>query len=116
MGRRAKLPALVLCGVLALWLWGNWGVPALWRADPGSRHWIVNSLTRHHQLVGMTEGELTGLLGPADADAGHFKLDSRTYAPGEVLIYRVGTVYVDQTWLVLPMEDGVCTEAFIDVT
>lgn len=116
MIKKYKIPIIIACVLLLLYFYNHTFTSTRWRESPNQRYKIVDSLTRWHHLAGMTEAEIMELLGPPDSTQGSFKIDHRKFQPGQALIYKMGVVYVDVTYLILPIQDGVCTEVLIDVT
>lgn len=74
-----------------------------WREAPGERVNIVDSLLSKHDLIGMTEKEVTALLGENDNDSGYFSKDGRyVYYLGP----ERGLFSIDSEWLLIDFSDG----------
>ena len=74
-----------------------------WRKAPGERVNIADSLLSKHDLIGMTEDEITALLGENDNDSGYFLKDGRyVYYLGP----ERGLFSIDSEWLLIDFSDG----------
>jgi hypothetical protein len=87
-----------------------------WDAAPESRHKIVSDMLEKHPLAGLDEAEVVELLGQEDGGPTSFKITRGPYPPETTLVYYLGVVAVDESWLVISLEDGVVTDYCIDVT
>ena len=77
---------------------------AKWLDAPAERVRIVDDLLAGHALVGMTEAEITALLGSDNSDRGYFAAPDR-------LVYYLGDergwISIDSEWLLVEIADGV---------
>ncbi len=87
-----------------------------WLADPPYRRYMLADLERRHPMVGMSMEEVSALLGGEDSSQSSFKLSGKTYPPETTLVYYVGTDRLEEMWLILSFEDGICTAITVDVT
>ncbi len=91
--------------------------PQKWSTAPDSRCKIVDDLLEQYTLVGMTEAEVTQLLGPEDGPAQtSFKLSRSEFPPDSTLVYYLGVEFMDTNWLILSLRDGVVSECYLDVS
>ena len=88
-----------------------------WNENSENRYKIVDDMLDKYQLMGMSESDVIQLLGEEDSnDKTSFKI-SREYFPAEsILVYWLGTEYMDDEWLIITISDGIVTEYCIDVT
>ena len=78
-----------------------------WREAPDERVNIVDSLLSKHDLIGMTEKEVTALLGENDNDSGYFSKDGRyVYYLGP----ERGFFSIDSEWLLIDFSDGAVSD------
>ncbi len=81
-----------------------------WLANPGKRTAIVDDLLEKYELVGMTEADVTALLGEPDNDYGYFTADNR-------YVYYMGEgeklISFDSEWLILDFTDGIVSDYYI---
>jgi len=73
--------------------------PEKWRSEPAERGQIVDDLLRRYELIGMTEEEVTALLG---SDGGDGDSPYLSYYLG----MERGWISIDTEWLVLRFVDG----------
>ena len=94
--------------------------PDKWFQDRENRYKIVSSLLSKHPLVGMSEEEVTALLGPEEPNAPtSFKISHASHGefpPETTLVYYLGVDYMDTEWLVISLENGAVSEYCIDLT
>ena len=79
--------------------------PEKWQAHPDRRASMVDDLLEKHGLTGMTEAEVTALLGENDNDRGYFTRKER-------YVYWLGDrrTNIDSEWLLVDFENGVVTK------
>lgn len=87
-----------------------------WLDNPDERTHIVQDLIEKHKLIGMSEDEVTALLGPESGAQSSFKNDHAYYPPETTLVYFLGYELIDGVWLVLPLENGIVQDIVIGVT
>ena len=89
-----------------------------WIDEPEFRRYMLKNLERRYPLTGMTEEEVTALLGSEDSQQSSFKLSGSgtTYPPETTLVYYIGKDHMDDLWLILSFEDGVCVSYTVDIT
>lgn len=126
--RRAKrrivtVFSLFLAAALALAVFGIVRVqvrrftPEKWAAKPSRRVKIVQDLLKTRDLVGMTEAEAEALLGPEDISTPKsFKQSKWKYPAETTLVYYLGVDFMNDCWLILPLENGTVADVVIDVT
>ena len=91
--------------------------PQKWSAAPEMRYKTVDDLLKRCSLVGMSEAEVTQLLGPEDGpEQTSFKLSRMDFPPESTLVYYLGVEFMDANWLILSLRDGVVTEYYLDVS
>ena len=78
----------------------------------------MNDIYAHYTYTGMTEEEVTALVGSEDSQQSSFKLSGSgtTYPPETTLVYYIGKDHVDELWLILSFEDGICVSYTVDIT
>lgn len=104
------LAVVEVCVVLLL-SWAAYRVywsrftPEKWADHPDRRASMTEDLLEKHPLEGMTEDEVTSLLGENDNDWGYFAEEDRS-------VYWLGDrrSVIDSEWLLIDFEDGVVTE------
>ncbi len=121
--KRAKCINYILFGLFAAMLVGMivFGVvrhyqhsfsTERWLRLPEKRTRIVDDLLTDHTLVGMTEEEVTDLLGMHNNDYGYFNREHRyVYYLGP----ERGFFSIDSEWLVLDFVNGRVTDCYIKV-
>lgn len=81
-----------------------------WLNNPEERTAIVGDLLEKHELVGMTEADVTMLLGVHNNDYGYFNEPNRyVYYMGP----ERGLFSIDSEWLILDFTDGVVSDCYI---
>lgn len=91
--------------------------PEKWAAHPSERMEMVQSLLDAYDLAGMAEAEVEALLGPETGGAPtSFKRTRREYPADTTLVYYLGVDFMDDCWLILPLEDGAVADVVMDVT
>ena len=85
-------------------------------AEPLYRHDMLVNLEKRHPLAGMTMEEAVALLGNEDSQQSAFKRSETVYPPDTTLVYYIGTDHMDDLWLILSFEDGICTGYAVDAT
>ena len=104
------LAVVEVCVVLLL-AWAGYHVywsrftPEKWQTHPDHRASMVEDLLEKHPLEGMTEDEVTALLGENDNERGYFEAPDRS-------VYWLGIrrTVIDSEWLLIDFKDGVVTE------
>ena len=78
--------------------------PEKWQAHPDHRASMTEDLLQQHELTGMTEAEVTALLGENDNDRGYFVEKDR-------FVYWLGDrrTFIDSEWLLVDFADGTVT-------
>ena len=121
--KKRQLAVILLCilaGIilfmLAFQLYRHTFSRQRWLDEPLYRHYMLNSLEKRHPLVGMTMEEAVALLGNEDSQQSTFKMSDAEYPPETTLVYYLGKDFVDDLWLILSFEDGVCVSYTVDVT
>ena len=88
-----------------------------WTAEPEYRRYMLASLERRHPLVGMTEEEVTALLGNEDGGQSGFSPGGGAVCPPETgLVYYIGGKSGEDLWFILSFENGVCTGYTVETT
>ena len=79
--------------------------PEKWADHPDRRASMTEDLLEKHPLEGMTEDEVTTLLGENDNDRGYFVEEDRS-------VYWLGDrrTAIDSEWLLIDFENGVVDE------
>lgn len=81
-----------------------------WLNNPDGRTAIVDDLLEKYELVGMTEADVTALLGEHNNDYGYFNADNRyVYCMG----LERGLISIDCEWLILDFADGRVSDVHI---
>lgn len=82
-----------------------------WADRPERRINLTADLLDRYSLIGMTENQVTELLGPEDNnEQTSFKMHMGPYPPESTLLYYLGVDLMDGCWLILSMEDGVVVD------
>ncbi len=108
--------------IFALAAFGTWKYQhtysaAKWNGDHENRYKIVNDMLEKNELIGMEEHQVIELLGNEDNnEQTSFKISKKNFPPETTLIYYLGVDFMDSSWLILSMEEGIVTEIFIDLT
>ena len=72
---------------------------------------------RDGDSVGMEERQVIEILGEEDSnELSWLKRNGKNFPPETTLVYYLGVDLMDDSWLILSMEEGIVTEIFIDVT
>ena len=87
-----------------------------WLEEPLYRRYMLDNLERRYGLTGKTMEEVVALLGEEDSQQSSFKLSDAVYPPETTLVYYIGEDYLEDLWLILSFEDGVCVSHTVDVT
>lgn len=90
-----------------------------WGDKPEDRRKIVNDLSEKHEIIGITEKEITSLLGQEKAYANtktSFKMSRIYFKPENTLVYYLGIDYMDDMWLIISLDNGIVSSYCIDVT
>ena len=79
--------------------------PEKWQTHPDRRAYMTEDLLEKHRLTGMTEAEVTALLGENDNDRSYFTQQDR-------FVYWLGDrrTIIDSEWLLVDFTDGVVTD------
>ena len=87
-----------------------------WLEYPDERTHIVQDLIEKHKLIGMTEEEVTALLGP-ESRTDSFNGGMGKFYPAETtLIYYIGSDSSNRMWLILPLEGGAVQDIVTEIT
>jgi len=124
--KRAKMWNYAVFGVLmallaavGIFVYRRTFTAGKWRDVPEERFRIVQNLLDRYKLIGMTEAEITALLGEEEQYANErtsFKLHSEPIDSENSLVYNLGVSYMDDEWLVILTENKVATGYFIDIS
>lgn len=90
-----------------------------WLEEPNYRTNIVADLLEKHILIGMTEEEIISLLGEEDNNASaktSFKISNTYFEPENTIVYYLGVDYIDDSWLIISLENDVVISYCIDIT
>ena len=94
---------VIFGSIVAVYLYQHSFSPERWTAQPEHRARMVGSLLEKHDLVGMTEEEITTLLGEDDTQMGYFQEENR-------MVYCLGSdgqlFPIDNQWLLLDFDEG----------
>lgn len=85
-----------------------------WDTDKEHRYKIVNDLLDQTQLTGMTEDDVLQLLGSEDSTQTSFKISKEDFPPESTLVYYLGVDFMDNSWLVISLDNGIVTGCRID--
>ncbi len=91
----------------------------VWRNEPEKRTKIVQDLLSTYALVGMSENEITSLLGEEEqvlSQQATFKGDSTYYPPDETFVYFLGKDGMEGRWLILSFQDDRVAKVSFGVT
>lgn len=83
--------------------------PAKWAEDPDERRLMVDDLMQSYDLIGMSESEVTEILGaesPQGVNQTSFKGDYNFYSPEDSLVYYIGRDGLEGLWLILCLDNG----------
>ena len=106
----------ILVFMLAFHLYRHTFSRQRWLDEPLSRKYMLNDLEKRYGLTGMTMEGLTALLGNEDSRQSTFKLSKTVYPPETTLVYYIGEDGMEDLWLILSFENGVCVSSTVDVT
>ena len=88
-----------------------------WINSPDDRYRIVSDMLSKHEIVGMTETEITGLLGKEYKNAPEgFKRPRGEFPDESTLTYYLGVDFMDDNWLIIPIVNGVAADCQIGAT
>ena len=90
-----------------------------WLDSPNERTKIVADLLEKHSLVGMTKNELVSLLGNEENNANahtSFKISTIYFEPENTIAYYLGVDFMDDSWLIVSLENDIVIGYCIDVT
>ena len=90
-----------------------------WFKAPDDRTNIVADLLEKYELIGITEKEVTSLLGEEETYANaktSFKISKTYFDPENTIVYYLGVNYMDDRWLIISLENGIVSRYCIDVT
>lgn len=90
-----------------------------WIKAPDDRTKIVDDLLNTHKLIGMTEEEIISLLGEEESYASNktsFKISKDYFEPENTIVYHLGVDYMDDSWLIISLDNGIVSGYCIDVT
>jgi len=102
---------------LGMWKWSRTFTVSKWMNNPEDRYKIVSNMLSKHEIVGMTEQEIMKLLGEEYENAPEsFKYPRGEYPDENTLTYYLGVDFMDNNWLIIPIENGIAVESRIGVT
>ena len=102
---------------LGMWKWSRTFTVSKWMNNPEDRYKIVSNMLSKHKIVGMTEYEIIELLGEEHEKAPEsFKYPHGEYLDENTLTYYLGVDFMDNNWLIIPLENGIAVEHRIGVT
>ena len=102
--------------ILGVWKWNRTFTVSKWMNNPEDRYKIVSNMLSKHEIVGMTETEITELLGEEHEKAPEsFKYPRGEYLDEKTLTYYLGVDFMDNNWLIIPIENGIAVESRIGV-
>lgn len=84
-----------------------------WLDNPDGRTHMVQDLIDKYTLIGMSEEEITAILGP-ESGTGSFR--ESDYPDETTLIYYIGSESSNRMWLILPLEGGVVQDVLTEIT
>ena len=87
-----------------------------WNEDVHDRYKIVSNMLEKHNIIGMSESDIIGLLGAEDSEQSSFKISREVFPPDTTLVYYLGVDYMDDCWLIISIENGVAVSYCIDIT
>lgn len=88
-----------------------------WDTDKEHRYQIVNDLLGQTQLAGMAEEDVLQLLGSEDSNTQtSFKISREDFPPESTLVYYLGVDFMDNSWLVISLDNGIVAGYCIDFT
>lgn len=117
--RKWLFPLLILTVCLSaviIWHRAHSFSGSRWINDPDARDMMVNDLINRVGLLGLTEEEVTDLLGREDSQQSAFKIDRTYYPPESTLVYYIGEDLLERKWLILSLQNGIVDSISIDVT
>lgn len=113
----ALIPIIVLISCILVRQYRHTFTPAKWADDASHRYRLVSDLQEKYDLIGMTEAQVIGLLGEEDGDSHtSFKMSHEHYPADSTLVYYLGVDFMDDMWLILPVEDGAVVGMLEDIT
>lgn len=82
----------------------------IWKEDIESRSLMVSDLQNKYSLVGMTQDQITDLLGPPNNDPGYFTQEDR-------YVYCLGSArsLIDREWLVIDFHNGIVSNVHMNI-
>jgi len=108
---------ICIIAFLGMWKWSRTFTVSKWMNNPEDRYKIVSNMLSKHEIVGMTEYEIIELLGEEHEKAPEsFKYPRGEYLDENTLTYYLGVDFMDNNWLIIPIENGVAIESGIGVT
>ena len=90
-----------------------------WHKAPNNRTNIVADMLEKYTLIGMTEEEITSLLGEEESFANtktSFKISKTYFEPENTIVYYLGVDFIDDRWLIVSLENGIVSSYCIDIT
>ena len=83
--------------------------PEKWKNQPESREKITEDLFESYEVIGMTESEVTALLGDDYMKGEYFidNLNDKTYDLKNNIVYYIGSYLLERIYLILHLEDGI---------
>ena len=91
-----------------------------WIRFPDMREKMLSSMEKQVKIIGASREEIEESLGSPEtleSDTISFKIDRKEYPADQVMIYYIGSDYMDVLWLVIVMdENGMSENFFTDVS
>lgn len=108
---------IAIISVFGVWKYNRTFTVHRWMENEENRHLIVNNMISKYEIVGMTEKEITELLGEEYDDAPEsFKYPRGEFPDESTLTYYLGVDFMDNNWLIITIEDGKATSYAIGLT
>ena len=108
---------ITVIAFLCMWKWSRKFTVSKWMNNPEDRYKIVSNMLSKHKIIGMTEYEIIELLGEEHEKAPEsFKYPRGEYPDENTLTYYLDVDFMDNNWLIIPLENGIAVEHRIGVT
>ncbi|MDO4541147.1 MAG: hypothetical protein Q4B48_08695 [Syntrophomonadaceae bacterium] len=109
---------VTVLAVFGVYKYNHTFTPQRWSTDLENRYKMVSDMLRKNEIIGMSESDITELLGQEDSEQSSFKIrgSREVFSPESTLVYYLGVDFMDNNWLVVSIENGVAVSYCIDVT
>ncbi len=108
---------IFFAAVLGTWKFSRTFTADKWLGDINNRYRIVGNMLSKYEIVGMSEKEITDLLGAETENAPErFKYPRGEFINENTLTYYLGVDFMDDNWLIITIKDGKAQSYAIGVT